>query len=62
MIAETWLWLIFPLLFFGMMIFCMVFFRRRGRWTCCMPFTDRPSNDERIRQLEREVRRLKGER
>ena len=60
MCGEPTFWIIFPLLFFGMMILCLVFSRRRGRWSCCSPYDGRYSNTERIRQLEEEIRRLKG--
>lgn len=60
MCGDSFLWLLFPLMFFGMMIVCMIFFRRRGRWFCCTPYYDRSSDRERIRKLEDEIRNLKG--
>lgn len=62
MFVESWLWLICPLVFFGMMVLCFVFNRKSGYWSCCSPRDDRYSNDERIRRMEEEIRRLKGDR
>ena len=56
---EPWIWLICPLFFFGMMILCMLFSRRRGGWSCCFPSEYRDSHSQRIRKLEDEIRRLK---
>jgi len=61
MCAITGLWWICPLVFFGIMILCMIFFRRRGGWTCYPAFNDRYSDNERIRRLEEETQRLKGD-
>ncbi len=52
-------WIIFPLFFFGMMILCAIVSRRGGRWSCCSP-NSRDDYRERIRNLEDEIRRLKG--
>jgi hypothetical protein len=53
-------WIIFPLIFFGIMILCMIFSRRRGRWSCCSPLNSRYNYQDRIRKLEDEITRLKG--
>jgi hypothetical protein len=55
------LWIIFPLIFLGMIILCMIFSKRRGRWFCCSPFDDRYDYRDRIRKLEDEIKRLRGE-
>ncbi len=60
MCHEPSLWIIFPLIFFGMMILFMIFSRRRGRWSCCSPFDNRHNYRDRIRELENEIERLKG--
>jgi hypothetical protein len=63
MYAETWHWMVFPIVFFGMMILCMALSRRRnGGWCCGSSFADRFSHDERIRRMEEEIKRLKGRR
>jgi hypothetical protein len=54
-------WIIFPLVFFGIMILCMVFSRRRGRWSCHFPYDRRYDYRDRIRKLEDEIERLRGE-
>ena len=55
MCSEMSFWWVFPLFFFGMMIFCMAFFGRRGR-----RFDEKYSRDERIRRMEEEIKKLKG--
>jgi len=61
MFDDTWLWLIFPAIGFGMMILCMVLsMTRRGGWFCCSPFDGRHSQEERIRKLEQEIQRLRS--
>jgi len=60
MFCGSYFWIIFPLIFFGMMILCMIFSRRRGRRFCCSPFDNRYDYRERIRKLEDEIERLKG--
>ena len=62
MCAETGLWWVWSLLFFALMILCMLVFGKRGRWLCCSPFEYRNSRGEYIRRLEEEIKRLKGER
>jgi hypothetical protein len=62
MYIESWFWLICPLMFFGMMVLCAIFSRRRGRRPYCLPFGYRYSHDERIRRMEEEIERLKGKR
>lgn len=61
MCHEPSLWIIFPLIFFGMMILFMIFSRRRGRRFCCYPSDDRYAQRERIRKLEEEIEKLKGQ-
>jgi hypothetical protein len=61
MYCDPSLWIIFPLIFLGMMILCMIFSKRRGRWFCCSPFDDRHDYRDRIRKLEDEIKRLRGE-
>lgn len=60
MYIDSWIWLVWPLMFLGMMVFCVIFSRRRGRWSCCSSFGDRHSRDEQIKRLEEEIKRLKG--
>jgi hypothetical protein len=60
MYCGSHFWIIFPLIFFGLMILCMVFSRRRGSWSRCSPFDDRDDYRDRVRKLEDEVKRLKG--
>jgi len=62
MYIESWIWLICPLMFFGMMLLCVIFRRRRRGWFCCSPFYERDTREERIGRLEEEIKRLKGER
>lgn len=59
MFHGWYLWMIFPLIFFGMMVLCMIFASRRGRWFCRFPFDDRYDYSDRIRKLEDEIERLK---
>jgi len=60
MCGETWHWMIFPMVFFGLMFLCMVVSRRRrGGWCCGPSFADRFSHEERISRMEEELRRLK---
>lgn len=60
MCGFPYLWMIFPLFFFGMIILCMIFSRRKGRWSCCTPYHDRYDVNDRIKELEDEIERLKG--
>jgi hypothetical protein len=60
MFCGSYFWIIFPLIFFGMMILCMIFSRRRGRWSCFSPFDSRYYYRERIKKLEDEIERLKN--
>ena len=60
MCSFPYLWMVFPLFFFGMMILCMILSRRKGRWSCCSPYNDRYDYRDRIKELEDEVERLKG--
>ena len=60
MCAFPFIWIIFPLMFIGMMIIGMVFFRRRGGWSCCYPYGGRYDYRDRIRELENEIEKLKG--
>jgi hypothetical protein len=60
MCGYPYLWIIFPLFFFGMMIFCMIFSRRRGGWSCCNPYNGRYYHRDRIKELENEIEKLKG--
>lgn len=60
MCGFPYLWMIVPLFFFGIMIFCMIFFRRRGDWSCCYPYDSRNDYRGRIRELEDEIEKLKG--
>lgn len=60
MFCESHFWIIFPLMFLGMMILCMKLSRRRGRRFCCYPTDDRHDYGNRIRKLEDEILRLKG--
>lgn len=60
MCGFPFLWIIFPLLFIGMMIICMIFSRRRGRWSCFYPYGGRYDYRDRIRELENEIEKLKG--
>lgn len=62
MCIESWLWLIFPVIFLGMMVLCVSRAGKRGRRFCCTPFGYRYARDDRIRRLEDEIRRLKDER
>lgn len=59
MFCEPHLWIIFPMMFLGILILCLIFSRRRRSWSCCFPWDDRYSNSERIRKLEEEMQRLK---
>ncbi len=60
MFGEPFFWIICPMMFFGMMIVCMIFFGRRRRWLGCFPFDNGYSYRERIRRLEEEIDKLKG--
>lgn len=60
MCSETWHLLVFPVIFFGVMILCMFFSRRKGGRFCGSSFVDRFSHEERIRRMEEELRRLKS--
>jgi hypothetical protein len=60
MCGIPFFWVIFPLMFIGMMILFMIFSGRRARWYRCFPFDDRYNYGERIRKLEDEIQRLKG--
>jgi hypothetical protein len=60
MYIDSWFWLICPIAFFGVMALCMIFSRRRGHWSCCSPFDNRSSYDDRLRKLEDEMRRRAG--
>jgi hypothetical protein len=59
MCGEHFWWILFPLMFLGMMILCAIFSRRRGGWSCCSPWDNRYSSNERIRKLEEEIDQLK---
>lgn len=61
MFIGSLFWLICPLMFLGMMALCVILSRRRGRRFYCRPFGYIRSDDERIRRLEDEIRRMKGE-
>lgn len=62
MFCGSYFWVIFPMIFFGMMILCMILSGRRGRWFCCFPSDRRHDYRERIRELEDEIERIKGRR
>jgi len=59
MCMESGMWLIGPLMFLGIIILCMVFSRRRGRWSCCSPLNSRSHHSDRIGKLEEEIQKLK---
>jgi hypothetical protein len=61
MCGETWYWIVFPMIFLGMMILCMFVSRRRkGGWCCGSAFADRSSHEGRISRVEEELRNLKN--
>ncbi|UCC78276.1 MAG: hypothetical protein JSW64_08280 [Candidatus Zixiibacteriota bacterium] len=60
MFCGSFLWIIFPVIFFGMMILGIIFSGRRGRWFCCFPPDNRYDYRDRISKLEDEIERLKG--
>ncbi len=48
-------------MFIGMMIFGMIFSRRRGGWSCCYPRDNMYDYRGRFKELENEIEKLKGE-
>lgn len=61
MFCGPGLWWIFPLIFIGFVILCMVFMGRRGRWSCCSPSDGSYHYNNRIRKLENELEKLRGD-